>query len=70
MIVLANDRIISVLEKLVVIYFGDTGYRFRKYQRRHIFKELGKFEGEIEDSKNIYEISNSKKSYSAAQVFL
>ena len=31
----------------------NTGWRFRKYQRRYIFQDLGRFEVEIGDSKNM-----------------
>ena len=33
--------------------FANTGWRFRQYRRWYIFKDLGRFEVEIEDSKNI-----------------
>ena len=35
-----------------VYNFANTGIRFRKYRGRYFLKELGRFEVEIEDSKN------------------
>ena len=32
---------------------ANTGWRFRQYRRRYIFEDLGRFEVEIEDSKNM-----------------
>ena len=49
---------------------ANTGWRFRQYRRRYIFEDLGRFEVEIEDSKNMeglrimsrYGIEHKKKS--------
>ena len=51
--------------------FANTGIRFGEYRLRYIFKDLGRHEVEIEDSKNmgglrimlIYEIKNKKNRF-------
>ena len=63
------------------ILVGDltnTGWRYGQYRRRYIFQDLGRFEVEIEDSKNMgglrimprYGIKNKKKSILATEVSL
>ena len=50
---------------------ANTGWRFRQYRRRYIFEDLGRFEVEIEDSKNMeglrimpkYGIKNKKNRF-------
>ena len=51
---------LSILE-IPIINFENTVYRFRKYRRRYIFKDLGKIEGEIEDSKRMGDLKNMSK---------
>ena len=55
-----------LISGIPVIDFGNTGYpfqdtnyyHFQKSGRRYIFKYLCKFEGEIEDSKNMEGVRN------------
>ena len=57
---------------------ANTGWRFGQYRRRYIFQDLGRFEVEIGDSKNMgglrimprYGIKNKKKSILPTEVSL